>query len=117
MLRISTQWISATQKWIYQNKQKEQNRATSVAKLLTHSTFLQYYEKVDFSNPGNGADWTVAKKVKAPKAKAEMKPKAAKPQKTPAKKVRKNYTINLDKDEEEREMEASMQGILKGGLD
>jgi hypothetical protein len=59
----------------------------------------------------------VAKKVKAPKAKAEMKPKAAKPQKTPAKKVRKNYTINLDKDEEEREMEASMQGILKGGLD
>ncbi len=60
MLRISTQWISSTQKWIHQNKQKEQNRATSVAKPLTHSTFLQYYEKVDFSNPGNGADWTVA---------------------------------------------------------
>jgi hypothetical protein len=56
----------------------------------------------------------VAKKVKAPKAKAEKKPKAAKPKKTPAKKVRKNYTINLDKDEEEGEMEASMQGIQKG---
>jgi hypothetical protein len=56
----------------------------------------------------------VAKKVKAPKAKAEKKPKAALPKKTPAKKVRKNYTFNLDKDEKEREMEASMQGILKG---